>query len=108
MDKLKVKIPKIDLTSELSNSIVSLAYPSTTRNSYKYKIDLSKYNIDSVLNVYVDILEKETMCTFNYNTISKDLDIKCDEEDWKYMTHLILEFYSIKEQRNINIDKILK
>ena len=69
------------------------------------------YSIDSIIDVNIasdDIsyIPKKVK-TFSYIIESKMLEIKCEKQDWEFMTHIVLDFYSVKEQRTIRLEKLL-
>jgi hypothetical protein len=68
-----------------------------------YRIDLSEYNVDAVKNVYID----GKYVAFLYDHITKKFAIPITSLDHYIMDKSVyIDFYSVTENRNIQLEKL--
>ena len=103
MDKLRIRINISDI-----------------KVNKDFRIDLSEYDIDCILSVYLfnylDLPVKTFeylppgLCKFNYDVDRKLLDIFFITLDWlvENIKYITIDLYSKVDQRNLRIENLLK
>lgn len=82
---------------------VRLSIEDFSREEAFYRIDLSEYNVDAVINIYID----GRSIAFIYDHIAKKLAIPKHIIDFYIMDKSVyIDFYSVMENRDIQLEKL--
>lgn len=83
---------------------VRLNIEDFSREEAFYFINLSEYNVDAVINVYID----GRLVGFYYDNNKKELGVPIHIIDLYIIMYksIYIDFYSVMENRNIQLEKL--